>query len=195
MHKHLILFIFTATLASSALAQGFKIGPKLGANIGKIEGAGFSDMYTLGYHVGGFTEIDFSKKLGIQAEVLWNQIGADTVSGFDAIYQNINGDDFSNPRLNYLSIPVLLSYRPTKILALQAGPQFGVLIDKNRNLLQNGQEAFRNGDLSLLLGAQLNLLKFRVYGRYAIGLSDISDATVPGEWKSTGFQLGVGIAL
>jgi hypothetical protein len=78
---------------------------------------------------------------------------------------------------------------------LQLGPQFGVLIDQDKDLLQNGQEAFKKGDFSMVGGLQLKLLKFRVYGRYVVGLNDISDAPNTGEWKSQSIQLGVGIAL
>lgn len=195
MNKYLLIFITLLTVSSVSLAQSFSIGPKLGANIGKIDGAGFSDKYTLGYHVGAFTEIGFSKKVGIQAEVLWNQINSDTVSGFSAIYQNIDDQNFQNPQLNYLSIPLLLTYKPSKILSLQAGQQFGILLDKNKNLLDNGKEAFKTGDLSMLVGAQLNLLKLRVYGRYAIGLNNINDIGNQQEWRTTGFQVGVGFAL
>lgn len=195
MNKYLLTIFALLTVSSFSFAQSFSIGPKLGANVGKIDGAGFSEKYTLGYHVGAFTEIGFSKKVGIQAEVLWNQINADTASGFRAIYDNIDDQNFQNPQLNYLSIPLLLTYKPSKILSLQAGPQFGILLDKNKNLLDNGKEAFKSGDLSMLVGAQLNILKFRVYGRYAIGLNNINDIGNQQEWKTTGFQLGVGIAL
>lgn len=192
--KKVMLLAAIVCISASSFAQ-FRIGPKLGANIGKIEGAGFSEKYTLGYHVGGFMEISFSQKLGIQVEALWNQINADTVTGFRAIYQNIDDQNFSNPQLNYLSVPLLLSYKPAPFLALQAGPQFGILLDRNKNLLQNGREAFKRGDLSMLVGAQLNISRIRVYGRYAIGLNDISDVSSPNEWRTTGFQVGVGIAL
>jgi hypothetical protein len=195
MKKYSILLLVTLVITSASFAQSFKFGPKLGANVGKIEGKGYSDSYTLGYHAGVFTEIGLGKKFGIQAEVLYNQINADTVSGFKAIYQNIDQQNFSDPQLNYLSIPLLLSYKPVKILTLQAGPQFGILIDKNRNMLQNGQDAFKKGDLSMLIGAQVNILRVRAYGRYAIGLSNINDINDQEKWTTTGFQLGVGFAF
>jgi hypothetical protein len=187
----IIVLIFTG----SAFAQKINIGPKLGANIGKIDGAGFSDKYTLGYHAGGFLRVAIDKKWSIQGEVLWNQINADTASGFTSIYQNLSNQDFQNPRLNYLSIPVLLTYKPGKIISFQAGPQFGILMDKSSTLLQNGQNAFKNGDLSLLAGIQLHILSVDVYGRYMIGLENISDIQNQESWKTTGFQVGVALSL
>lgn len=197
MKKYLVIIIVSVCFVSVSNAQKFKFGPKLGANVGKIEGSGFSDKYTLAYHVGGFAEIHLGKKWAVQPEVLWNQINADTASGFKAIYQNlVNTSNIGNNlKLNYLSIPLLLTYKPGKLLSLQAGPQFGILIDQTKNITQNGADAFKKGDLSMLFGAQVNILKLRVYGRYAVGLNNISDIQSQEKWRNTGFQLGVGFAL
>lgn len=194
MKKYLVILLVTLTASATSFAQ-FRIGPKLGANVGKIDGKGFDEQYKLGYHLGVFAEITLGKKFGIQPEVLWNQINSDTVSGFSSIYQNLDNQNLSNPQLNYLSIPLLLTYKPVKVLSLQAGPQFGILINKDKNIFQNGKEAFKNGDLSMLFGAQLNIMRIRVYGRYAVGLNDISDVTSQEKWTTRGFQLGVGLAL
>lgn len=195
MKKYFILLI-VSIITSVSFAQGIKFGPKLGANMGKITGSGFSDKYALGYHIGGFVEINFNKKLGIQPEILWSQIKSDTVTGFKAVYQNLlNQNSFNDLKLSYLSIPILINYRPSKIITLQVGPQFSILVDNGKNLLQNGQDAFKKGDFSLLGGVQLNLLKFRVYGRYAIGLNDISDVGNSEQWKSQTIQVGLGLAL
>ena len=196
MQKYLII-LAVSVISISASAQGIKFGPKLGANMGKIDGAGFDEKYSLGYHVGGFVQINLSKKWGIQPEVLWNQVSTDTVSGFKALYQNLGNqtNNFNDLKLNYLSIPILLNYSPAKVITFQAGPQFGILIDDGNTLVQNGGDAFKKGDLSLLGGVQLNLLKLRVYGRYVIGLNDINDVTDSQKWRNQGIQLGIGLAL
>ncbi len=194
MKKSLVILLVAITASSVSFAQ-FRIGPKLGANIGKIDGKGFDEQYKLGYHLGAFAEISLGKKFALQPEVLWNQINSDTVTGFSAIYQNLDDQSLQNPQLNYLSIPLLLTYKPAKILSLQAGPQFGILLNKDKTFLQNGQEAFKNGDFSMLFGAQLNILRVRIYGRYAIGLNNINDLPDQEQWKTTGFQVGLGLAL
>jgi len=68
-------------------------------------------------------------------------------------------------------------------------------MDKSSTLLQNGQNAFKNGDLSLLAGIQLHILSVDVYGRYMIGLENISDIQNQESWKTTGFQVGVALSL
>jgi hypothetical protein len=196
MSKYFFSFIIIVLIFTGrAFAQKINIGPKLGANIGKIDGAGFSDKYTLGYHAGGFLRIRLDKKWSIQGEVLWNQINGDTASNFSSIYQNLSNQDLQNPRLNYLSIPLLLTYKPGKIISFQAGPQFGSLLDNSRTFVQNGQNAFKKGDLSLLAGIQLHILSVDIYGRYMIGLENISDIPDQEAWKTTGFQVGLALAL
>jgi hypothetical protein len=183
-----MLFFF-----STSFSQSFDIGIKGGVSINKITGKTFKDEFTYGYHLGGFVTVPLGKKFGIQPEVLFNQVSADTSSQFSSVYPSFN--KIKNVKLNYLSIPILLNYNVANILTLQAGPQFGILMDRNKKLLQNGQDAFKNGDFAMLGGVQLKLLKFRVYGRYAVGLSDISNIGNSDKWKSQSIQLGVGISL
>jgi len=192
MKLKLISLAASLLIFLSSFSQTFNIGIKGGASINKIDGSSFKDEFTYGYHLGGFATIGLSKKFAIQPEVLFNQFKTDTSSNFSSIYHFNN---VSHIKLNYLSIPILLNYNVSNILALQAGPQFGILLDQNKNLLQNGQDAFKSGDFSMLGGLQLKLLKFRVYGRYAIGLSDINNITNSDKWKSQSFQLGVGLSL
>jgi hypothetical protein len=192
MKLKLISLAVSLLIFLSSFSQSLNIGIKGGASINKIDGSSFKDEFTYGYHLGGFATIGLSKKFAIQPEVLFNQFKTDTASNFSSVYHFNN---VSGIKLNYLSIPILLNYNVSNLLALQAGPQFGILLDQNKNLLQNGQDAFKSGDFSMLGGVQLKLLKFRVYGRYAIGLSDINNITNSDKWKSQSFQVGLGLSL
>ena len=183
-----MLLIFSLT----SFSQGLNFGVKGGASINKITGKSFKEEFTYGYHVGGFVTIGLGKKLSLQPEVLFNQVNIDTSSSFSSIYQF---NKINNIKLSYLSIPLLLNYNVSNILALQAGPQFAVLMDQDKNILQNGEQAFKNGDFSMIGGLQLKLLKFRVYGRYVIGLSNLDNIGDKDEWKSQSIQLGIGIGL
>jgi hypothetical protein len=179
--------------ASYSFSQGLNFGIKGGASINKLTGKSFKDEFSFGYHVGAFATLKLGDKLGIQPEVLFNQINIDTASNYSAVSPNFNR--VKEVQLKYLTIPVLLNYNVSNLLALQVGPQFGILMEQDKTLLQNGQEAFKKGDFSMVGGLQLKLLKFRVYGRYVVGLNDISDVPNSGEWKSQSIQLGLGIAL
>jgi len=190
MKTKLISVAFMLFIGSASFSQGLTFGIKGGATINKLTGKSFKEEFSFGYHAGLFATLGMGKKFSLQPEVLLNQVKSDTATSFSSVYH------FKDKiELKYLSIPILLNYNLSNILALQVGPQFGILLDKNKNALQNGSAAFKNGDLSMLGGLQLKLFKFRVYGRYAIGLNDISDVTNSGKWKSQSIQLGVGIAL
>jgi hypothetical protein len=170
----------------------FQAGLKVGANIFKVDGKSFKDEFKFGYHAGGFIQLKLSDKWQLQPEVMWNQFNTKTDTSLGNIYKLSNLKDV---KLNYLSVPVLLTYNPTKLISLQAGPQFGILIDKNKGLFDNGKEAFKSGDLSMLGGVQLNLGNIRVSGRYVVGLSNINDIDNKEKWKNQGFQVSIGMRI
>jgi hypothetical protein len=193
--KTKFLSLFAAVLLSQAMMAQFHLGVKAGANITKVDGKSFKDEFRYGYHLGGFAEIRLGNKLVLQPEVLFNQYATRLDSNYKNVYEDVF-DGNSNIKLNYLSVPVLLNYKLIgNFISLQAGPQFGVLIDQNKTLLQNGGNAFKGGDLSMLAGVLVRVGPMRINGRYAIGLNNISDIADDDKWKNQGFQLSVGLAL
>lgn len=193
--KKVLLAVFAVTVMTASLqAQGIRLGAKVGTNLNKISGQSFSDGFDLSYHVGGFLEIDFNKKWGIQPEVLWSQT-ATKRSSFNTIYASEinplnNGEKI---KLDYLSIPVLFRYNVGGILTLNLGPQFGILLNQDKTLLQNGESAFKSGDFSMVAGGQLNFKVLRIYGRYNIGLQNINDIDNKDKWTNQQIQLGLGL--
>jgi len=194
MKKKIGVFIVLFVAAAASLhAQSFKLGIKLGSNLTKIDGQSFQDGFKLSYHAGAFAEIDLSKKLGIQPEVLFNQTSSKTTNNLNDIVNGLNPNaDF---KLNYLSIPILLRYNVNNFITLNAGPQYSILLSSDKSLVQSGKDAFKSGDFSAVAGIQLNLSSLRVYGRYVIGLSEINDITSQQKWKNQQVQLGLGIKL
>jgi hypothetical protein len=195
MKAKITALIACLIVTHAALAQ-FKLGVKGGTNIMKIDGKSFRDEFRYGYHLGAFVEIGLGGKLGIQPEVLFNQVSSRVDSNFRNIYQNaVDFGSYRDVKLKYLSIPLILNYKLGNVLSLQAGPQFGVLMSGGNTLLESGKEAFRSGDLSMLGGAQINISKLRLSGRYVVGLNNISDIDNQNKWRNQGFQLSVGLAL
>ncbi len=196
MKAKFFLPLLAALFMSSALMAQFHIGIKGGSNITKIDGLSFKDKFEYGYHIGGFAEIGLGEKMGIQPEVLFNQYSTTLDSNYNHIYQDVFTSGQSKVKLNYLSIPILLNYKLIgNFLSLQAGPQFSILMKQDKNLLQNGADAFKKGDFSMLGGVQLKLSAIRVTGRYVVGLNNISDIDNKDQWKSQGFQVSLGLAL
>jgi hypothetical protein len=193
-NKILTLFTMAMVITSASFAQGFHAGIKGGVNLYKVDGRSFKQEFKHGYNLGAFAEIDFSKKWGIQPEVMWNQANTQLSNEFDDIYDE-GISELKDVKLNYLSIPILLNYKPSSLLTLQAGPQFGILLNKDESLFENGRDAFKRGDFSLLGGVQLNLGSIKAGGRYVVGLSNINDIDNQDEWKNQGFQLYVGFKI
>ncbi|MEO6582854.1 MAG: porin family protein [Ferruginibacter sp.] len=189
--KRILLSVVTMfALASIANAQGFHLGAKAGANLGKIDGTSFKKEFNLGYQLGGFAEIDFTKSIGIQPEVLFSQTNT-TVT--DEPLSGLKGGEKIN--LNYINVPVLLRLNASKLLTFHVGPQFSILTNNHKTTAGNVVDAFKGGDFAMVAGAQVNLGMLKVYGRYNIGLSDIKDVTDKGKWQSQQIQFGVGIKL
>jgi hypothetical protein len=201
--KYLVCLLVAGTcLLQTTQAQSFKLGVKVGGNMNKIQGQSFSDGFKFAYHAGAFAEINFNKKWGIQPELLWNQMGG-VPSDFQSVYgtaTNVNISSLFNSdnvfKLNYLSIPILLRYTTVGgLFTFNVGPQFGIVLQQDKTLIQSGQDAFTGGDLSMVTGVQLNLLMLRIYGRYNIGLKNINNIDDRDKWTSQQLQVGLGIKL
>jgi hypothetical protein len=190
MKKTILSLLALAVFALAGQAQGFHVGAKAGANLGKIDGVKFKDGYELGFQLGGFAEIDLSKSIGIQPELLFNQTNTKASDQTSDIFK-----PGENIHLNYLSIPILLRINAGKLLTFHAGPQYSILLNNHKTTLANAGDAFKSGDFALAFGAQVNLSALRIYGRYNIGLSDVGDVTSQSKWKSQQLQLGVGFAI
>lgn len=193
--KSLLLATFLLLFVGNSFAQKkqkFNLGIKAGADMNKIDGQSFNDQFSFGYQVGAFATIPLGNKFGIQPEVIFSQVNIDTSSNFSDVYQF---NQLSKVKLQYLKIPLLLNFSPNPFVSFQLGPQFGILIDQNINLLNNGSNALSKGDFSMVGGLQLNIFKLRIYGRYGVGLNNLNDIDKKENWKNQNFQFGVGFAL
>lgn len=195
MKTRIAALIACVIFTQAAMAQ-LNFGIKAGANITKVDGKAFKDEFKYGYHLGGFVNVGLGGALSIQPEVLFNQYKTRVDSSFSSVYQNAASiNNYKDVKLNYLSIPIVLDYKLGNLISLQAGPQFGILMNQDKTLLENGKSAFNNGDFSLLGGAQLKFSKLRLTGRYVVGLNNINDIDNQNKWKNQGWQLSVGLAL
>ena len=194
--KRLIPFFVFVILSTAGIAQGnvpaFQLGIKGGVNMTKIDGKSFADEFNAGYQAGAFAILKLSNHVQLQPEVLFNQFATKVDTAFNDVF---NTHNLKGVKLNYMSIPLILNLTPAKFISFQVGPQFGILLDKHKNLFENGKDAFSGGDFSLLGGVQLNLGAFKVSGRYVVGLTNINDAGNSDKWKSRGFQLSAGIRI
>jgi len=194
--KKISILTLIVTACQLSYGQFFKIGPKAGVNLTKITGQSFDDQFNLGYYAGAFVEIGLGSKWYLQPELLFNENSVRRTNDFAALYNTLlNTDSLRNIKLKYLSIPLVLGYKIANVLSLEGGAQYGIKMNEHETLLQNGKDAFKTGDFSLLAGAQIRLSRFRIHARYAIGLNSINDIDNRDQWKNQTIQAGVGFVF
>ena len=191
-----VCFLVFAVLIFSAFriqAQSFHLGIKAGTNLSQISGRSFDDGFQWGFSVGAFAELNVTSKWGIQPEVLFSQTKTQTASNFNEVFDE--GFNSTSVSLNYLSIPILLSYRLIPVLSIQVGPQFGILMNTSQSITSSASNAFKSGDFSMVGGAQVNLGGFKAGARYVYGLTNIDNVTNVDTWKNQNIQLYIGLRI
>ena len=190
--KKIILFVpVIMFLVSTGFAQSFHFGLKGGVDLHKIAGSGFKDKVNAGFHIGAFAEIGLPGKLDLQPEVYYSQVNPETETTVNGV---VTPSNISKIKLGYINIPVLITYKLLPVLSIQAGPQFGILVKKDKDAVQNGKDAFKSGDVGIAGGLQLNFTKIKAYARYVAGLNDINNSN-SGKWHNQAFHVGLGFRI
>lgn len=191
MKKVLILvFVLSSVAAATAQVQvalGIKAGPNF-ASIDRKESPTENYKNRTGFHGGAFALFKFSK-IGIQPELIFSQQGQKVT---------VNGDSFES-NFSYVNIPVMVKLYLIGGLNLQAGPQFGFLMNDPEARNPQGQtveSAYKNSDVSVGLGAGWDLpFGLTVDARYNLGVSEINDSESIDASKNQVFQLSLGFKL
>jgi hypothetical protein len=189
-----IILMATILISFTANAQEkFGIGIKVGQNFSSVNSVAV-DRHAASYHGGITAQIGLTEKISLVPELLLSQTKLST----NPSIIDVLGDNNLKPEtyhLNYLMVPLLVQVKPFSGLLLQAGPQYGILIDQKKDGIENAQLAFKQGEFSFVGGAKVNLGGFFVYGRYVVGLQNINDLQDQAKWKTTQWQLGLGMNL
>ncbi len=192
MKKFILLATVFIAFASKA-QEKVNIGIKVGQNLTSVNSVAV-DRHTASYHGGVTFQIGLTDKISLVPEVLLSQ----TKLATNPNIMDVLGDNRYNPEtyhLSYMMVPLLVQVKPFSSLLLQAGPQYGILIDQKKDGKENAQLAFKEGEFSFVGGAKVNLGGFFVYGRYVVGLQDISALQDQAKWKTRQWQLGIGMSL
>ena len=191
--KKLLLFAFLSTCFFANAQEKLGIGIKVGQNFSSVNSVAV-DRHSASFHGGVTFQVGINDKISLVPEVLLSQTKLSTNPKIAAVINN----QVYNPEtyhLSYLMVPLLVQVKPFSNLLLQAGPQYGILIDQKKDGKENAQLAFKEGEFSFVGGAKVNLGGFFVYGRYVVGLQDISALQDQAKWKTTQWQLGIGMSL
>ena len=206
--KKLILPLFLSALCLNAYSQKkkdpsekeslFRWGFKGGLNLNKIEGESFKDDFNYNYFLGGFMQINVTRKFGIQPELNFVQSSAEQSDDITDIYDDFFlGGNQKKAKLDYLKFAGLLNFDlgPSQRVKLQLGPQWGILLNEAVDSLKSPQDVFKKSEFSVLGGIMLQLPLIHIGTRYEIGLTDINGIDNQDQWKSQAWQFFVGITL
>lgn len=86
----------------------------------------------LGFNAGVFVNIPLSKQFALQPEVLYNQMGAKSVLTSSEVQSGnttIKTEQNVSTTLNYISVPLMVQFKPTDNFYFEAGPEFSYFID------------------------------------------------------------------
>lgn len=171
----LFLFCFTSVLAYEANGQ-VAFGLKGGLNLTRldVEDPELTYESRSGYHAGLFLRTRFNG-VGFQPELLLFTQSGEVQSSFFGTAQE---------QFTYLSIPLMLKFYPFAGLNIQAGPQFGFLLDGERDyetFLGSGSqditEHYKNSDVSISIGGGYDFdFGLGIDVRYNLGIKDINNA-------------------
>lgn len=184
----LIVFLVSAFQASGQIAFGLKGGLNLSTL--DVEDPELTYNSRTGYHAGIFLRNRFGN-VGIQPELLlFTQSGEVTSSLFGTAQEHFT----------YLSIPLMLKFYPVGGFNLQVGPQFGFLLDGEREYdsffgsgSQDITEHYKNSDISISVGGGYDFdFGLGLDVRYNIGVKDINNAANGETVNSRIFLVSVG---
>lgn len=193
--KKICAVIVSLCLITSVTAQEkFSLGIKVGQNFSSVNNVAV-DHNTASYHAGVNMYFGINEKMGIAPEIILSQTKLETTPINVTNYINGGALTPETYHLNYLSIPILFDFKPFQKLSLQAGPQYSILLDQKKDGIGNATMAFNNGEFAFVGGGKLNLGGFFLYGRYVVGLQNINELQDQTKWKTTQWQLGIGMNL
>ena len=168
--KNFTLLVFALLLSTSSFSQGIDLGIKAGATFANLTDVTDASTKT-GFVGGAFVTIKFSDKIAIQGDLLYSQQGVEL--------------DVDKINLDYINFPIVLKYYIIKRVNIQAGPQFGTVINDNLGEVI-GPNDINSFDITGIVGIGIDLpLNLRITGRYGFGLSEISSIEFEGDSKET----------
>lgn len=190
--RSIILVVITVLCFVLPTKAQVAFGIKGGLNLStlKVDDPELSYDSRTGYHAGVFLRGRFGN-VGLQPEVLLFTQSGDLQSSLFGTAQE---------RFTYLSIPVILKFYPIGGLNIQLGPQFGFLLDGEReydSFLGSGKqditEYYKQSDVSVSVGGGYDFgFGLGLDVRYNIGVKDINDAADGEQAKSRIFLLSLG---
>ena len=168
-------------IPSFIYAQGVGFGLKGGVNFANQSITNITTESITGFHGGGYFVLAFSESWAIQPEVLVSSQGAKLPE-----FNETN-------KFNYMSIPVLLRWKPVSFLSIEAGPQFSFLLNAEDNSGNSLKDDIKKSDFGMAAGITLHApIGLNGGVRYVYGFTNINNIENDHEVKNKMIQLFVG---
>jgi len=170
------LTIYNLNLAS---AQNFNGGFLGGIVASQVDGDTYGGYNKVGFNVGVFVNYQLSYRTGLQVELNFLQKG----SRHNPDYEN---NDYSQYilRLNYMEVPLLLSYKIYENFAIEIGPSLGYLVSnyEERDYREIESNPFRKYTANWITGFHFLMNKnWSVNFRFDYSLIGIRNKPAPGD--------------
>lgn len=210
----ILLIVCVLCAPFTTIAQDFAYGLKAGLNISslKFENSDYSTKSSLGVNLGVFGNLAISEKFAIQPELLFST-GASTYTynplntvGDASVARRMAGSVEVEAEINtsHLSLPVMLQYKITNALYIEAGPQYNLLLSIKENYDGNGnediKEYYKSGTFGVGVGVGYDIASLvnglKVGLRYTRDISEMNKEELQGgNLKSSMFQIGLAYAF
>jgi outer membrane immunogenic protein len=191
----------TTTTTTTRSSSDVRFGIKGGMNVSSLSNDGTLDDQgsKIGFNAGVFANIPVASSFSIQPEVLYSQYG-------DKYDETISGNRYSSARhLDYVAVPVMFQYNFIPNLYVEAGPEFGLLVNaknklknetNNDTLNESGdyKDSLNKFNFGIGLGAGYYFTdNIGITARYVAGLTDIAKDRPNGSdaVRNNTFQVGL----
>jgi hypothetical protein len=177
----LVVMVLLLSIPTFVQAQGVGFGLKGGVNFANQSITNITTESMTGYHGGAYFVFAFSENWGLQPEVIFSSQGAELPE-----FNETN-------KFNYLSIPILLRWKPLSFLSIEGGPQFSYLLNAEDNSGNSLKDEIKKSDFGMAAGVTLHApIGLNGGVRYIYGFTNISNLENDHEVKNKVIQLFVG---
>ncbi|ATC35302.1 PorT family protein [Elizabethkingia anophelis] len=186
------LGIVLGTMAFAQSTAGPRFGIKAGGNLSDLTGYGSAEKSKIGFYAGVFMNAPISSDFSIQPEVVYSQQGSK--------FKDVGNVTDYKRNLGYINVPVMVQYNATPDFYLEAGPEFGFLVDAQDkrkisgvNLNTSGTDGYNTFNFGMGLGAGYRFTpNISINARYTAGFTNIVKNNGGDSVRNNNFQLGLG---
>lgn len=183
--------------ADNTRSMSPSFGVKGGVNFATVNGDGFdSPDSRTSFHVGALAEFPLAEMFSVQVEALYSGQGFEVSQTFPII-----GERKAEYQLDYITVPVLAKVYLFKGFSVEAGPQFGFLVNEEIDSDPTGNggdtvtDAAKDFEFGFAGGVTFQTeMGLFATARYTQGVTEILEDRQDSDNKITNsvFQVGIG---